>query len=97
MALPLLPPGEIENGLSIIEEDVEAIQLLPTMRPYFQYLRNYWLNDSYVGVDTLSVFELDIRTNNSVERSHYDLYNKCGTVRPFIWRCYGNISFLIVI
>lgn len=85
MALPLLPPGEIANGVAIIEEELESNGLKNLFEPIFANLRDFWLNDSFVGEDVLSVFELDARTDNAVEQGHFLLFKKIGHARPNIW------------
>lgn len=85
MALPLLPPGEIRNGLAVIEEALEGDGLQNHFTHVVDHVKNYWLNDSYVGVDVLSVFEMDSRTDNDVERGHFLLQKKVGQSRPNLW------------
>lgn len=85
MALPLLPPGEIANGLAIVEEQIEMNGFKNQFQTIIDNLKDYWLNDSFVGADILSVFELESRTNNPVELGHFLLAKKVGQVRPNLW------------
>lgn len=89
MALPLLPPGEIVNGFHVIEAELQCEGLVQAFKPVTDHVNNYWLNDGNVGVDVLSVFELDSRTNNAVESSHFQFYRKLRLSRPNFWIFHG--------
>lgn len=90
MALPLLPPGAIADGVHIVEDDLTEMGLSQPFNPLLNHIRDFWLNDGHVGSEILSVYELSARTNNAVETGHVDLYNKVAQSRPSMWVLYSK-------
>jgi hypothetical protein len=74
MALPLLPGAHIAGMFRLIEdglaEDAESLRDLAT------YVRNTWINGNIWSAVDLSVYKLDIRTNNDVEGWHARLNHR---------------------
>jgi hypothetical protein len=65
MALPLLPPDEIEPALRAIINYATARGVYAVLTDFFKYMYRQWIQK--VGVNVISVFNQPHRTNNSVE------------------------------
>lgn len=87
MALPLLPPQLIEDGLRTIREYLRQHTLVNEFQVLIDYLYDTWIMRT--GPERLSVYGQVHRTNNGVEGFHADLQFRMGR-RPGVWDFTGN-------
>ncbi|XP_066585189.1 uncharacterized protein [Prorops nasuta] len=94
--LPLLPASSIEIGYAIIKENLNAnkeLLAIPQFRKLFVYINNFWLKK--IGVHTLSVYQMDVKTNNNQERYHRSL-NDLMKHRPTFYKFLLKLKDLIM-
>ena len=69
MALPLLPADAIErNWQTLQQQHINMNEDQPKMLKMIAYVNRFWIHS--VGVQRISVFGCEDRTNNGVESWH---------------------------
>ena len=71
MALPVLPATHIAAVFEqLVQESPE------TFGPFITYIRQQWIQGALFTVNDVSVFGMNIRTNNDLEGYHYRINSR---------------------
>ena len=74
MALPFLPPQEIEPSFRLLAARASSDLLVQ----FVNYMDKQWMNNAVFSIESLSVYGLTVRTNNDTEGWHHALNRKAG-------------------
>ena len=93
MAIPFLPASLINPTFSLLQmplvEKAELVQLQKLLR----YYKKQWL--SRIASEELSIFELNISTNNASESYHSRLNSMIKNSHPRIWTFMSTLNEVI--
>jgi PAS domain-containing protein len=95
VALPLLPPEMIEEGLREVEAMFERLGIATRMQPFIRYMWRQWIER--VGVDVVSCFGQAVRINNHVEAFHRYLRSLFDTMNPGVWAFTREYFYVFVL
>ncbi|KAK3089542.1 hypothetical protein FSP39_004440 [Pinctada imbricata] len=81
MALPFLPPRHIPPAFDNLSTRASSTSL----QSLVDYMRRQWISNPVFPVDSWSVYQLTVRTNNDIEGWHTRLNQKSGGA-PGVYR-----------
>ena len=80
LALPFLPAEHVEAAFNALVRQARTFQLVDLM----DYIQRTWMTSRVWDINSWSVFQRSIRTNNDVEGWHHRINQRArGTASPF--------------
>ena len=93
MAIAFLPAGLIIPTYSLIETPTLPVDHLLKLEKLKKYFRKRWLNQ--IPHEELSVYEINITTNNGAESYHSKLKSRIRCNHPRIWPFMTHLNEII--
>ena len=93
MAIPFLPEALIIPTYTLIETPTLPVDHLLKLEKLKKYFRKQWLNK--ISPEELSVYEINISTNNGAESYHSKLKSRIRCNHPRIWTFMTHLNELI--
>ena len=93
MALPFLPAALINPTFTFLELPTLDNITMMKLDKLSKYFKKRWVNQ--ISSEELSIFELDIATNNAAESYHSKLKTMIKTAHPRIWTFLDTLNEVI--
>ena len=93
MAIPFLPASLISPTYTFLQLPTLESTTMMKLDKLKKYFKKRWLNQ--ISSEELSIFELDIATNNAAESYHSRLKSMIKTSHPRIWTFLGTLNQVI--
>ena len=93
MAIPFLPASLISPTYTFLQLPTLESTTMMKLDKLKKYFKKRWLNQ--ILSEELSIFELDIATNNAAESYHSRLKSMIKTNHPRIWTFLGTLNQVI--